>query len=305
LAQTAKTTFARTVNFSGMNLQPMPEARGSTILAEFQRSKQRGTPLVMRQFAKDWPANHWTWNDLCRAVGSRTTGIRGNAFAHGQSTTFFPKPIAQKSIAEYFRQLERNETSDERLFAFNLRANAPGLNHSNTKRFHTLGIRVANVPAYFFGAPGSDTRIHYDFDWIDLMLSHFKGQKRVWLFDQCQNDRLYQIPGTVHSAVDFSRLEELREEFPKIEQLEGYEVVLEPGDTLYIPKGYWHHITYVTGSFSITYRIWPQNLSEWLKTSYSWLVGGTDIVLNKIPGTSAWQARRRAKAFEAKYGRPL
>ena len=80
---------------------------------------------------------------------------------------------------------------------------------------------------------------------------------------------------------------------------------LEPGDTLYIPKGYWHHITYVTGSFSITYRIWPQNLSEWLKTSYSWLVGGTDIVLNKIPGTSAWQARRRAKAFEAKYGRPL
>ena len=144
-------------------------------------------------------------------MGARTAGVRGNAFANGQSTTFFPKPIAQKPIADYFRQLERNESSDERLFAFDLRTNAPGLNHANTKRFHELGIRVANVPAYFFGAPGSETRIHYDFDWVDLLLSHFKGQKRVWLFDQRQNEHLYQIPGTVHSAIDFSRLSELRE----------------------------------------------------------------------------------------------
>ena len=138
----------------------MPEAGGSEISAKFQRSKQLGMPLVMRQFAQDWPANQWSWDDLCSAVGARTAGVRGNAFANGQSTTFFPKPIAQKPIADYFRQLERNESSDERLFAFDLRTNAPGLNHANTKRFHELGIRVANVPAYFFGAPGSETRIH-------------------------------------------------------------------------------------------------------------------------------------------------
>ena len=293
------------MNFTVMNLQPMPEARGSEISAEFQRSKQLGMPLVMRQFAKDWPANHWSWDDLCSAVGTRKTGIRGNAFAHGQSTTFFPKPIAQKPIADYFRQLERNETSEERLFAFNLKANAPNLEHRNTLRFKQLGVRVVNLPAYFFGAPGSETRIHYDFDWVDLLLSHFKGQKRVWLFDQRQNEHLYQIPGTVHSAIDFSRLSELRESYPNLDRLEGYEVVLEPGDTLYIPKGYWHHITYVTGSFSITYRIWPQNLNEWLKTAYSWSVGGIDILLNKLHGIASWQARRRAKAFEAKYGRPL
>lgn len=286
-----------------MNLRPMPEARGTMIRAEFQRAQQAGTPLVMRQFAKHWQANQWTWDDLCRAVGTRTAGIRGNAFANGQSTSFFPKPIARKSIAEYFRQLERNEPSDERLFAFNLRSHAPSLHHSNASRFHVLGIRVASIPAYFFGAPGSDSRIHYDFDWIDLLLSHFKGQKRVWLFDQRQNENLYQIPGTVHSAVDFSRLNELREAFPNLERLEGYEVVLDPGDTLYIPKGYWHHITYVTGSFSITYRIWPRTLREWARTAYSWIVGGGDILLNKLPGIAQWQAQRRAKSFAAKYGR--
>jgi hypothetical protein len=166
-------------------------------------------------------------------------------------------------------------------------------------------VRVANLPAYFFGAPGSDTRIHYDFDWVDLLLSHFKGQKKVLLFDQKQNECLYRIPGTVHSAVDFGRLSELREFFPKLEQIHGYEVILEPGDTLYIPKGYWHHITYVSGSFSITYRIWPKNINEWVKTLTALFIGSLDILANKIPGVAGHLARRRAKAFEAKYGRPL
>lgn len=288
-----------------MNLSPMPEASSDAIHRDFAAAKRAGTPIVLRQFAREWPANQWSWDVLCEAVGTRTVGVRGNAFARGQSTTFFPKPVARKPIADYFRQLERNESSDERLFAFNLKANAQKLEHQNTHRFKQLEVRVVNLPAYFFGAPGSDTRIHYDFDWVDLLLSHFKGQKRVWLFNQQQNGNLYQIPGTVHSAVDFSRLAELQESFPNLDRLEGYEVILEPGDTLYIPKGYWHHITYVTGSFSITYRIWPQTLGEWLKTAYSWAIGGTDILLNKLPGIAALQARRRAKAFEAKYGRPL
>jgi hypothetical protein len=288
-----------------MKLHPMPEAAGAMISTEFQKAQCSERPLVMRDFAKDWPANQWSWDTLCDAVGTRTTGVRGNAFRSGQSTTFFPKPIARKPIADYFRQLERNESSEERLFAFNLRVNAPVLYHDNIKRFKPLGVRVANVPAYFFGAPGSDTRIHFDFDWVDLLLSHFKGTKRVLLFSQEQNEQLYQIPGTVHSAVDFSRLEELSQSFPKLDQLEGFEVILKPGDTLYIPKGYWHHITYVTGSFSITYRIWPQTFGEWIKTTYSWVVGGTDILLNKTRFFSKWQAKRRAHAFEAKYGRPL
>lgn len=288
-----------------MKLYPMPEAQPGEHSDLFATAQVACTPLVMRKFAQNWPANQWTWDDLRLAVGTRTTGVRGSAFANGQSTTFFPNPIAQKPIAEYFKQLERNEPSDERLFAFNLRAAAPGLEHRNAARFRPLGISVAEIPAYFFGAPGSDTRIHYDFDWIDLLLSHFKGQKRVLLFDQNQNNRLYQIPGTVHSAVDFSQLGALAPKFPLLSQLEGYEVLLEPGDTLYIPKGYWHHITYVTGSFSITYRIWPKSFKEWLKTSYSWITGGSDILLNKLPGVAAWQARRRAAAFLTKYGQPL
>ena len=288
-----------------MNLHPMPEALPGAHFDAFKKAQSEHKPLVMRGFATDWPANTWSWSGLRNAVGDRTVGVRGNAFDRGQSTTFFPKPIAKKRIADYFAQLERNESSDERLFAFNLRANAPELDHQNSERFKKLGIKAVNLPAYFFGAPGSETRIHFDFDWVDLVLSHFLGTKRVLLFSQAQNQNLYQIPGTVHSAVNFGRLDEMPAKFPRLADLEGYEVLLGPGDSLYIPKGYWHHITYVTGSFSITYRIWPQSARAWLKTAYSWLVGGTDIVLNKIPGVAECQAKRRKAAFRRVYGMDL
>lgn len=288
-----------------MTLEPMPECTLLQAPKAFRAAQRLQQPIVLRGFAADWPAMSWTWSDLIKAVGKRSVGVRGSAFANGQSTTFFPKPIAQKRLSDYFAQLERDEASSERLFAFNLRAKAPGLPHRNAHRFKSIGCRVVDIPAYFFGARGSETRIHFDFDWVDLLLTHFIGQKRVWLFAQSQNENLYQIPGTVHSAVDFGNLEAVAPRFERLPQLTGYEVILNPGDTLYIPKGYWHHITYVSGSFSVTYRIWPRTWSEALKTARSFLAGTADILLNKLPRVAQFQARKRSAAFQQRYGFPL
>ena len=284
---------------------PMPECAPSHAHDAFRQARLQQKPIVLRGFASDWPANSWTWRDLARAVGSQSVGVRGSAFANGQSTTFFPKPIAQKRLSTYFEQLQANEASSERLFAFNLRAKAPSLPHENAHRLARLGCRVVNIPAYFFGARGSETRIHYDFDWVDLLLTHFLGQKRVLLFDPSQSENLYQIPGTVHSAVDFGNLESVAARFDRLRYLRGYEVVLNPGDTLFIPKGYWHHVTYLTGSFSVTYRIWPNTLGSAFKTARTFVAGSLDILINHLPGVAAWQARRRASAFAARYGVPL
>lgn len=292
-------------DFWGMKLKPMPECTPQSAPEAFREAQQLQRPLVLRRFAADWPAMSWTWSELKHAVGNRTVGVRGSAFANGQSTTFFPKPIKQMPLSAYFAQLERDEASSERLFAFNLRAKAPGLPHRNAQRFKQIGCRVADVPAYFFGARGSETRIHFDFDWVDLLLTHFLGQKRVLLFAQDQSENLYQIPGTVHSAVDFGNLDAVGSRFERLQQLVGYEVLLNPGDTLYIPKGYWHHITYISGSFSVTYRILPRSWSDALRTARTLLTGTLDILINKLPGVAQFQAKRRSAEFKKRYGFPL
>ena len=40
-----------------------------------------------------------------------------------------------------------------------------------------------------------------------------------------------------------------------------YECVLEHGDALYMPSGFWHYITYLDGGFSVSYRKMAYSLS--------------------------------------------
>jgi hypothetical protein len=42
--------------------------------------------------------------------------------------------------------------------------------------------------------------------------------------------------------------------YPALQQVKGLEVELLPGETLFIPRGYWHYIEYKDGGFSISLR---------------------------------------------------
>ena len=42
--------------------------------------------------------------------------------------------------------------------------------------------------------------------------------------------------------------------FPALRTAKGYEVILEHGDTLFMPGGYWHHMEYLDSGFAISLR---------------------------------------------------
>jgi len=39
-----------------------------------------------------------------------------------------------------------------------------------------------------------------------------------------------------------------------LRHLNGHEVMLMPGETLFIPRGYWHYIEYTDGGYSMSLR---------------------------------------------------
>lgn len=45
-------------------------------------------------------------------------------------------------------------------------------------------------------------------------------------------------------------------EFPALKNIHAYRVMLEHGDTIFIPSGYWQQMTYVDASLSIGFRKW-------------------------------------------------
>ena len=78
--------------------------------------------------------------------------------------------------------------------------------------------------------------------------------------------------------------------------VKGYEVVLEEGDSLFMPSGYWHYITYLEGSFSVSYRKmalpWKTKLLGLFNLS---IMTPVDKLLNRFGGEK-WLEKKKQMA---------
>lgn len=87
---------------------------------------------------------------------------------------------------------------------------------------------------------GSVSPCHYDP--YHNVLVQVIGTKKIKRFDLKYSDYLYPAIGTLQkntSLIDFDCPDYNR--FPLACQLQGYEVTLQEGDAIYIPKKWWHY----------------------------------------------------------------
>ncbi len=80
------------------------------------------------------------------------------------------------------------------------------------------------------------------------------GRKYVRLYDPQHTPRLYPHPSGMHtntSQVDLHCVDE--QQFPGFSQVPYIDVVLEPGEMLYMPPKWWHFVQSLTVSFSVSF----------------------------------------------------
>jgi len=58
-------------------------------------------------------------------------------------------------------------------------------------------------------------------------------------------------------------------QFPAVEKARGYEVILEHGDTLFMPAGYWHHMEYLDSGFAMSLRALQNSMGGKLKGAWN------------------------------------
>ena len=73
------------------------------------------------------------------------------------------------------------------------------------------------------------------------------------------NINLYRKPFEVLSLADFSNYNQNSgnpdyEKFPALKYAIGYDLILNHGDTLFMPAGYWHHMEYIDSGFAMSLR---------------------------------------------------
>ncbi|MCU0334595.1 MAG: cupin-like domain-containing protein [Chitinophagaceae bacterium] len=260
-------------------------------------------PLVMRDLAKQWPAYHkWTWNYFKQRVGQQRVALYNNV----KSDAYTPINTADdyKTFGEYIDMISQGPAG-WRIFLFNIFEHAPELVKDFSWPDHLMKGFVKKYPMLFTGGASSITHMHFDIDLSHILHTQFAGRKRVLLFPFEEQHKLYRKPFEVLSMADFSNYYDPTrskldlEKFPAVQQAHGYEVVLEHGDTLFMPGGYWHHMEYLDSGFAMSLRALQPSLGG--KLSGVWNLFGMRTIdtLMKKAVPKPWYAYKKEKLMRA------
>ena len=271
---------------SGLKLKPIPRESGLSKSQFEERYLRPAKPVVLTDMGNNWPAlQKWTPEFFKTVHGEKKVKIYDQSFSKAGSS--YMKSTREIPFSEYIESLlEKN--IDMRIFLYNIIKEIPELKED--VRLPSIIEKMDNRFLFlFFGCKGSVTPIHFDIDMAHVMHTNFYGRKRWVLFAPSESRNLYHHPMTVRSSVDVNNPDFGK--FPRMRDItEGYEVILERGETLLIPSGYWHLVEYPESSFGISLRVRSEKTSVRLKGLFNILFKNIpDRLLNRFFG-QAWHS---------------
>jgi hypothetical protein len=260
-------------------------------------------PLVIRDLSKDWPATtRWNWDYFKSIVGNVEVGVYNNV----KSDAYTPINTADDymKFGDYIDMI-RKGPAEWRIFLFNIFEHAPQITTDFEWPEHLMKGFVKRYPMLFVGGKGSITHMHFDIDLSHIMHTQFGGRKRVLLFPFEEQHKLYRKPWEVLSFVNFEHYFDDRdnklelERYPAVKLAKGYEVILDHGETLFMPAGYWHHMEYLDSGFAMSLRALQSSLTGKLKGAW-YLLGMRNIdTLMKKTAPEWWFNLKKEKTFRA------
>lgn len=218
------------------------------------------TPVVITGLAKSWPAyQRWNWDYFIDQVGETEVGVYNNI----KSDSYTPINTADDymKFGEYLKRVKAGPL-DLRIFLFNIFQHAPQVTSDFSWPDELMSGFVKKYPMLFVGGQGSITHMHFDIDMSHILHTQFIGKKKVLLFPHQEQYKLYRKPWEVLSLANYANYSESfdYESFPATKLAKGYEVILEHGDTLFMPAGYWHHMEYLEAGFAMSLRAMQHDL---------------------------------------------
>ncbi len=113
-------------------------------------------------------------------------------------------------------------------------------------------FKVKSSVSGWLGPAGTVTGYHID--WGDNILAQVIGRKCLHLAAPDATPDMYVSrkfdQGTTISSVDFEHVDPVR--FPSFSNVKHHRVILNPGEMIFIPRGWWHHVRSLDTSVSVS-----------------------------------------------------
>jgi len=209
---------------------------------------RRGEPVIVRYAAALWPI----FSMSVESIVSRLEGLDISLLLQEYDLENAQPPKYQKSsFSDYVKSLYAPEASVNGYMAAN--TVPPALD--DTYCFPSVFERaVFNTPRWWIGPAGTGLRLHRDM--VDNFLVQLKGRKKVRLYAPSETRFLYPAPVGGNLMYEPSRVDPENyqaEKFPDYRHSVSTVCELQPGDMLYLPAGWWHHVLNLEVSWSLNF----------------------------------------------------
>ncbi|PWF55669.1 cupin-like domain-containing protein [Massilia glaciei] len=217
--------------------------------AAFRRRAAQGLPFVVTGLVKRWPLSDLTPQTLRDRFSHLQVRARVGDYIN---TAFAPdRAMQDMSMGEY---LDLVSTATQALppYLGNLE-----LRELNRMCYWPAYFGKMGPPRFWLGPAGTVTPLHCDYD--DNIFAQVWGAKRIFLAPPHHDEFLYPSEANAilfgspfdPEAPDF-------EKFPLARQASMVECIVNPGDLLYVPAGWYHQVRALT--FSLSSNRWARAL---------------------------------------------
>ncbi|MGZ8338955.1 MAG: cupin-like domain-containing protein [Telluria sp.] len=222
--------------------------------ASFRERAAAGLPFVMSGIVNRWPLSNLTPQTLRDRFSHLPVRARVGDYIN---TAFAPdRAMQDMSMLEYL-ELVAAGTHELPPYLGNLE-----LRELNSLCHWPTYFDKMGPPRFWLGPAGTVTPLHCDYD--DNIFAQIWGTKRIFLSPPHHDEFLYPNEANAilfgspfdPEAPDFDK-------FPLARQATIIEVIMNPGELLYVPAGWYHQVRALT--FSLSSNRWARAMPLALK----------------------------------------
>ncbi|XP_046834159.1 lysine-specific demethylase 8 isoform X2 [Vespa crabro] len=213
-------------------------------------------PAVITDSMKHWNALH-LWQDidyLNKIAGSRTVPIEiGSRYTEedwSQDLIIFSEFLQSHIIknTQKVGYLAQHQLFDQ---IPELKNDIVVPDYCSFSDKENVEVEPPDINAWF-GPAGTVSPLHFDIK--NNLLCQVFGYKRIFLYDPTDSINLY--PYDTKLLYNTAQVDPLKPDYikwPDFKKAKGFMCYLGPGEMLYIPPKWWHHVTALTPSFSVSF----------------------------------------------------
>ncbi|KAJ8759611.1 hypothetical protein K2173_008792 [Erythroxylum novogranatense] len=248
-----RTEVLRVLPFKSLSCKVVVKRSALSLEAFLREYFLSGSPVIISDSMAHWPARE-KWQDLNyfkKVAGDRTVPVE-------VGKNYLCQEWKQELIT-FSQFLERMQSNEFSCGIPTYLAQHPLFDQINELRKDICvpdycfvgGGELRSLNAWF-GPAGTVTPLHHDPH--HNLLAQVVGRKYVRLYPSSLTEELHPYSETMlcnSSQVDLDNIDE--RQFPKVNELEFVDCILEEGEMLYIPPKWWHYVRSLTTSFSVSF----------------------------------------------------